>query len=466
MSTIAKTDCNRQPLLFSSLGRRAVQADFSAGRISADASGALLLREADRRIGLIDAMDKVVRDPRNPEMVQHLQRTLLGQRIMGLAQGYEDLNDQQTLRDDPALQLAAGAHKLGKPMASPSTLCRLEQRVTRRDMIRLTGVLVDQFIAAMEAEHGLNGPGELILDFDATDTPLHGNQQAAFFHGYYGGYCYLPLYVFCGDHLLVAYLRPSNIDAPLHARAILKLLVQYLRRRWPAVRITFRGDGGFCRHRLMRWCDANDVGYVIGLARNPVLEEKALPWTVPARVYFERDGEKHRIFGSFSYGAKTWDRQRRVIVKAEHLPDDNSDEGKANTRFVVTNQAGDAQTIYDGIYCQRGEMENRIKEQQLFLFANRMSCQQLGANQFRLLLSAAAYVLMGAVRRLALAGTELANAQADTLRNKLLKTPGRVALSARRLVVELSSHCPYQDLYRAAVARLMGTHKEAPIPSG
>lgn len=217
----------------------------------------------------------------------------------------------------------------------------------------------------------------------------------------------------------------------------------------------------------MRWCDNNNVGYVIGLSRNPVLEKQALPWTVPAQILMERSGEKQRIFGSFSYGAKTWDRHRRIIVKAEQLPGTQHSQSKANTRFVVTNMAGDAQAIYDDIYCQRGEMENHIKEQQLFLFASRMSCQQLRANQFRMLLSAAAYTLIGTVRRLALAGTQLANAQADTIRKVLLKIPGRVALSVRRLVVQLTGCSPYQDIYRQAVERLMNhnTTKETPIPT-
>jgi hypothetical protein len=467
MSTTVNTEGNRQRLLFSSHGRRAVHADFSAGRLSSDASGALLLREADRRIGLLDAFDKAVRDPRDPDLIQHQQRTLLGQRIIGLAQGYEDLNDQHALRHDPAMRVAIAPPdakiSIEDPMASPPTLCRLENRVTRKDFWRLAEVLVDQFIASINAQGGPGPSGEpLILDFDATDVPLHGRQEFAFFHGYYRGYCYLPLYVFCGDHLLVAYLRPSDCDAALHTRAILKLLTQKLRRAWPDVRLVFRGDGGFCRHKLMRWCDANGIGYVIGIGRNCVLEKQAQPWTIPAQILFNRHGEKQRFFGSFGYAASTWDRPRRIIVKAEHLHDERDENGMSNTRLIVTNLAGDEQVIYDEIYCARGEMENHIKEQQMFLFGGRMSCGRFSGNQFRLLLSAAAYTLIGAVRRLALHGTELADAQADTIRLRLFKIAGRVVVSARRLLVQLSSSCPSQALFRLAVDRLMNRAEATP----
>ena len=329
-------------------------------------------------------------------------------------------------------------------------------------------MLVDQFIASINAQGG-PPEGQLILDFDATDAPIHGRQEFAFFHGYYRGYCYLPLYVFCGDHLLVAYLRPSDCDAALHARAVLKLLTQKLRQAWPEVRLVFRGDGGFCRHKLMRWCDANGVGYVIGIGRNRVLEKQAQPWTIPAQILFNRHGEKQRLFGSFSYAASTWDRARRIIVKAEHLPDGRDENGMSNTRLIVTNLAGDEQVIYDEIYCARGEMENHIKEQQLFLFGGRMSCEQFNGNQFRMLLSAGAYTLMGALRRLALYVTELADAQADTIRLKLLKIAGRVVVSTRRLLVQLSSSCPSQAIFRLAVARLMNrdeTTRPQATPAG
>ena len=457
------TDRNRQLLLFSNQGRKRVEADFSAGRLSSDAGGALLLREADRRLGLLGAMDKAVADPRFQEMITHQQRTMLGQRIIGLAQGYEDLNDQQALRQDPALQAAVGrTPDPDEPMASPPTLCRLEKRVGEADLWRMQQVLVDQAIAAIGAD---GPPTQLIFDFDATDTPLYGQQQFRFFHGYYGGYCYLPLYVFCGRHLLVAYLRPADSDPSMHVRPILKLLVQRIRRTWPQVRIVFRGDCGFCRHKLMNWCDDNGVYYVIGMARNPALERKAQPWTVPAEVLFKRDGQKQRILGSFAHQPQTWKRPRRTIVKAERLPDKKNPDGLANTRFIVTNMPGEPEELYDDSYCARGDAENRIKEQQLFLFGTRMSCRRFRSNQFRMLLSAAAYALVHAVRRLALVGTELQDAQADTIRNKLFKIAGRVKVSARRLLVQLAGSCPVQELFRLAAQRLMAPDANTGIMS-
>jgi hypothetical protein len=439
------TDCNSRAIRFSSLGPKAVVADFQGGRLSTD-SGILLLREVAEASGLFSALDAAIPDPRFPPLILHDQRTLLAQRILAIAAGYEDLNDHQALRDDPALQVASGRLPDGPlPLASPPTLCRLENRADRRSMIRMAEVLVDQFIAAHPRP-----PAHLVLDFDATDDPTHGRQEGRFFHGYYDHYCYLPLYVFAGDELLVAYLRPSDIDAGRHSRAVLKLLVQKLRAAWPEVKITIRGDSGFCRWRLMRWCDSHGIGYVLGLAKNAVLEREASFWTDAAARLFQRTGESQRIFGSFSYAAKTWDRSRRVIVKAEH-----NSQGP-NPRFVVTNVPGDPQELYEGVYCQRGEMENRIKEQQLDLFADRTSCHRFLANQFRLLLSSAAYVLVQALRRTALAGTELARAQVGTIRLKLFKVAARVVVSARRVVLHLASSYPYRELFAGVAARVLG----------
>lgn len=439
------TDCNRPAMTFSRLQSRALHADFLGGRLTTDA-GVLLLREVADRIGLFDALDRAIPDPRLPEMIRHHQKAMLAQRITAIALGYEDLNDHQTLRSDPALQLAAD--KLPDPgtvLASPPTLCRLENRVDRGALIKVAEVLLDQFIASHPTP-----PEHLILDFDATDDPIHGNQEGRFFHGYYDHHCFLPLYVFCGDELLVAYLRPSKIDAARHSWAILKLLVEKLRGAWPSVKITIRADSGFCRRRLMRWCDSQGIGYVLGLARNGKLEAMALDWTARAQRLFERTGQSQRLFGSVSYAAKSWDRSRRVIVKAEH-----NAQG-ANPRFVVTNVPGDPQELYDGVYCQRGEMENRIKEQQLDLFADRTSCHRFVANAFRLLLSSAAYVLVQALRREALSGTELEQAQIGTIRLKLLKVAARVLMSTRRVLWHLASGYPYRDLFEAVHKRLMG----------
>lgn len=437
------TDCTAVPLPFASLGRKAVVADFRGGRLTTDA-GALLLRELEQRLGLFRALDAAIPDPRLPELIVHEQHALLAQRITAIACGYEDLNDHLTLRRDPALQLAAGCPpEPDATLASPATLCRLENRVDRATLVRIAAVLVDQFIAA-HAEP----PEHLILDFDATDDPVHGRQEGRFFHGYYDHHCFLPLYVFCGDELLAAYLRPANIDASRHARAVLKLLVDRLRAAWPQVKVTIRADSGFCRWRLMRWCDSNGIGYVLGLARNPALERAARDWTERAERQFGRTGQLQRLFGCFAYAAGSWDRLRRVIVKAEHTA------RGANPRFVVTNVPEDPQELYEAVYCQRGETENRIKEQQLDLFADRTSCHRFLANQLRLLLSSAAYLLVQALRREALAGTELAEAQVGTIRLKLLKVAARVLVSARRVVFHLASSYPYQELMRQVHERL------------
>jgi Transposase DDE domain group 1 len=449
------TECNDAPLHFSRIGPKAVVADFKGGRLTTDA-GALLLREVAERLGLFDALDRVIPDPRWLPIVVHDQKAMLAQRIVAVALGYEDLNDHQALGSDPALQLAAGKDPdPASPLASPPTLCRLENRIDRKALVKVAEVLVDQFIASHT-----DPPEHLILDFDATDDPIHGEQEGRFFHGYYDHHCFLPLYVFCGDELLTAYLRPSDIDAAKHSRAVLKLLVRKLRVAWPAVRITIRGDSGFCRWRLMRWCDSRGIGYVIGLAKNKVLERAARDEIERAERQFRRTGRPQRVFGSFSYAAGSWDRPRRVIVKAEHTA-----QGP-NPRFVVVNVPGDPQELYEDVYCQRGEMENRIKEQQLGLFADRTSCHRFPANQFRLLMSSAAYVLVQALRRTALAGTELARAQVGTIRLKLFKVAARVVVSVRRVVFHLSSSYPYQSVFRGVYERVGGVGPPSSLAAG
>jgi hypothetical protein len=439
------TQCNRAPLSFSRGKKRNIEADFSGGVITSDA-GVLLLREADRQIGLLNALDAAIPDPRNPFFIAHPQRTLLAQRIFGIACGYEDLNDHQRLREDPLWQTVADhpGPDAASELASPPTLCRLENRITRASLWRLAGVLVDQFIASYQTP-----PESLILDFDATDDPVHGQQQQRFFHGYYDAYCFLPLYVFCGSRLVAAYLRPSNIDPARHTAAILKLLVTRLRQAWPDVRIILRGDSGFCRWRLMRWCDRHDVRYILGLARNPVLEREAAPLLEQVELRHRGDRQSHRLFGTCHYAAATWDRPRRVILKAEHLRGD-----KPNPRFVVTNLPGDARALYEDVYCQRGDMENRIKEQQLQLFADRTSCHQFLANQFRVLLAAAAYVLVEHLRRTALAETELERAEVGTIRLKLFKVGALVVQSVRRVVVRMAGGYAWPELFTRVAGRL------------
>lgn len=450
-----QTDCNNTTIRFTDLSRRSVSARFDAGAISSD-GGVVLLREVDRRINLLDRVDGLIRDPRNPFLVEHQQRTLLAQRVFAIACGWEDLNDHTALRNDLVLQLATGRQAASKrrgrgdvdperPLASASTLCRLENRVDRRACAQVNKLLVELFIESHKTP-----PQEIILDFDATDDPVHGKQEGRFFHGYYDHYCFLPLYVFAGDQLLCAYLRPSNIDESKHAWAILALITRRLRQAWPEVKIIFRGDSGFCRWRMLRWCDRHGVDYIVGLAKNPRLNRMAAPLMENAKKAFEQTREKQRIFGELSYAAGTWDRERRVIARIEH-----TDKGE-NPRYVVTSLKGDGQTLYEATYCARGEMENRIKEQQLGLFADRTSCRDFAANQFRLLLSSLAYVLIETLRRTLLAGTELARAQAGTIRLKLLKIGALVQRSVRRLVIHLSGSFPLQGLLKDLAKNLSG----------
>lgn len=440
------TQCNRGKLSFSSLSRKKILADFNGGQLTSD-GGALLLREVERRTGLLDSLADCIADPRDPAKIKHDLKTMLAQRVCGIALGYEDGNDHQTLRDDPIMQLLTGAAPdPDEPLASPSTLCRFENKIDRKSLARMSAVFVDQFIASFSRP-----PKEIILDFDATDDAVHGQQEGRFFHGYYDHYCFLPLYVFCGEKLLCAYLRPSKIDGAKHARGILKLLVRRIRESWPKVRIIFRADSGFCRWKTLKYCDKNDVGYVVGLAKNKVLTKAAKSFMAEAENAFEVTGEKQRSFHELEYGAKSWDRKRRVILKAEHLL-----KGP-NARFVVTNLDHPPEAIYDGLYTKRGDMENRIKEQQLYLFADRTSCTRFLANQFRLLLASAAYVLIEHLRREVLKGTELARAQVGTIRLKLLKVAARVVVTVRRVVLHLSSSYPYQALLSRVVARLSAT---------
>jgi hypothetical protein len=386
------------------------------------------------------ALDAVLPDPRDPLYVTHRQVDLLRQRIYGLALGYEDLNDHDLLRRDLALQTAL---ERDTELASSPTLCRLEQRVDRPAAVAFHQVLIEKFIASFPT-----APRELILDFDATDDRVHGNQEGRFFHGYYGNWCFLPLYVFCGEQLLVSYLRPSNIDAAKHAWAILKLLTQRLRAAWPQVRLIVRADSGFCRWKMLRWCERAGVDYLIGLARNPRLETRGAPLMAEAEATYAAESQKQRRFAWLDYAANSWDRSRRIIAKAEF-----GAQG-GNPRFVVTSLAGEAQALYEEVYCARGEMENRIKEQQLGLFSDRTSCHAWWANQFRVLLSAAAYVLMETIRRVGLRGTELARAQVGTIRLKLLKIGTVIVRNTRRIRLFFASGYPYQELFASVCGAL------------
>ncbi len=433
------TDCNSLSFDFPVCRKRRIEADFSGGDITSN-GGVLLLRQADRLLGLTASVAGRLIDARQRGKVEHGFAAMLRQRVFALALGYEDVNDHAALRHDLALQTAA---ERDRALASPSTLSRFENTADRSSAWRVHEVLVEAFIASHSAP-----PEELILDFDATDDAVHGKQEGRFFHGYYDHYCFLPLYVFCGERLLVAYLRPSKIDGAKHAWAILALLVKRLRRAWPGVRIVFRGDSGFCRHKMLGWCERKGVGYIVGLAKNARLNDRAAPWMAVAAEGFAESGVKQRLFGAFAYAAGTWKRTRRVIARIEHGP-----KG-ANPRYIVTNLDGAAQELYEKLYCARGDMENRIKEQQLDLFADRTSCHRWWPNQFRLLLSSLAYTLLETIRRIGLKGTEMARAQAGTIRLKLLKIGAVILRNSRRVRVHLSSACPDKALFMLAAARL------------
>jgi hypothetical protein len=433
------TNCTQESFQFPVCNRRRVEANFQGGDITSD-GGVLLLQQIDRRLGLTEALARALDDPRRQASCEHDGLSLLRQRVYALALGYEDLNDHQALRLDLAIQTALGR---SEELASSSTLCRWENRAERETAGRMHEVMIEQFIGSFK-----KAPKKLILDFDATDDAVHGQQEGRFFHGYYDHYCFLPLYVFCRNQLLVSYLRPSKIDGAKHAWAILALLVKRLRQAWPQVQIIFRGDSGFCRWRMLSWCERNNVGYIVGIAKNKRLNALTAQLQRDAQDCHAELGTKVRWFTDVHYAAGSWNRKRRVIAKIEHT-------GKgSNPRYVVTNLSGDGKALYEKLYCARGEMENRIKEQQLDLFADRTSCHRWWPNQFRLLLSSLAYMLLEAIRRLALQGTELANAYVGTLRLKLLKIGAVILRNTRRVRFLLSSAYPHQRLFLQVAARL------------
>ena len=430
-------NCTTDRVEFSPLKRRVLDVDFSGGEVSSD-GGLLLVREVDRRLKLTERVAAVLPDARNPDLIVHSQLDLLRQRVYAIVQGYEDLNDHGQLRQDTLLQSVLDRDE---PLASAPTLCRLENRASRAAAWALHAELVETFIASFKS-----APEELVLDFDATDDPVHGKQQGRFFHGYYDSYCFLPLYVFCGEQLLVSYLRPSKIDGAKHAWAILALLVKRLRQAWPGVRIVLRADSGFCRVRMLAWCERHDVGYCVGLARNTRLEAQCKPWHERLARQYALSATAQRAFFEFRYAAKTWRLERRVIARLEY-----SERGD-NPRYIVTNVHGEPAQLYDELYCGRGEAENRIKEAQLGLFADRTSCYYFSANQFRLLLSSLAYVLVERLRALGLSGTEFARLQATTLRAKLFKIGAVIVRNTRRIRFFISSAFPYRDTF-VVVAR-------------
>lgn len=459
------TDCTSAQLEFQGLTRRMVVASFDGGTLSSD-GGVLLLSEVDRRLGLLEGFAACFEDHRNPALIEHRVVELVRQRVFGLALGYEDLNDHDELRSDPLLASVAGKadptgsdrrqeQDRGKPLAGKSTLNRLEWGAVKQDRYRkitLDPEAADRFFVDVFLGSYRKAPAEIVLDLDATDDPLHGEQEGRFFHGYYGGYCYLPLYIFCGSHLLCARLRQANVDASSGAVGELERIVSRVRDRWPEVRIIVRGDSGFAREELMSWCESHGVAFVFGLARNARLQRALGGELEQARAQFEDSGKAARVFKDFVYRTqKSWSRQRRVVGKAEHLA-----KG-ANPRFLVTSLSSEqwsAQALYEKLYCARGEMENRIKEQQLCLFADRTSTHHLSSNQTRLWFSSVAYVLLNELRRLGMSGTELAQARCDTIRTKLLKIGAQVKVTVRRVWVHLSSSYPNADLFARIINQL------------
>jgi hypothetical protein len=449
------TECSRDLFGYEVVEGRQVVAAFDGGQVTSDA-GALLLGAANRALGLVRRLVGCFTDGRAPELVEHTVETMLMQRIGGIALGYEDLVDHDELRHDPVLATLVGKLEARRadcaPLAGKSTLNRLEHAPLRpddryhkigHDPAAIEGLFVELFLEAHRTR-----PEEIILDLDATDDPLHGHQEGRFFHGYYDCYCYLPLYVFCGRHLLAAKLRRSNIDASAGAKDEVARLVGQIRARWPRVKIVLRADSGFAREELMAWCETNGVDYVFGLARNERLVGAIADDLAAAELASLAQGSPARRFVDFAWRTlDSWSRERRVIAKAEHLP-----KGP-NPRFIVTSlpaRAIDARTLYEDVYCARGEIENRIKEQQLDLFADRTSAATMRANQLRLWFASFAYVLLEALRRIGLRHTQFATATCGTIRLKLLKIGAQVRKSVRRIKVAMASACPYQTEYHLA----------------
>jgi hypothetical protein len=447
-----QTECSAERFDFGLVGRREVVGSFDGGAITSDA-GALLLGTTDRAIGLVDRLAGCFTDYRKPELIEHRVATLVGQRVFGIALGYEDLNDHDELRRDPVMAVLAGKLEAGRancaPVAGKSTLNRLElsrATATRYHKIAADPNAIESLFVTLFLEAHKTPPEEIVLDIDATDDPLHGHQEGRFFHGYYDCYCYLPLYVFCGRHLLAAKLRPANIDAAAGAVEQMARIVTQIRARWPHTRIILRADSGFAREALMGWCEANGVDYIFGLAKNARLKDAIAAELGEAQQESQQTGKPARRFKDFTWSTlKSWSRERRVIAKAEWT------RGEENPRFIVTTLTkGDSRYLYEDIYCARGEMENRIKECQIDLFADRTSTATMAANQLRLWFASMAYVLIEGTRRLALQATDLADATCGTIRRKLFKIGALVTISVRRIKFAMASGCPYKTVFATA----------------
>lgn len=433
------TDCTSSSFQFSPLKGKKVEGNFKGGDITSDA-GLLLLREVDKKINLTKQLATVIRDERHAGYVEHSVEDMLKQRVYAIAAGYEDVNDHDSLRKDVCFQTAVGREV---NLASSATLSRFENSIDRQSLVKLSQLMVEHFIASYS-----QSPSELILDFDPTDNETYGHQEERHYHGYYKHYCFLPLHVFCGDRLLVSLLRPSNIDGPKYAGAILRLLVKRLREPWPDVAIIFRGDSAFARSRILYWCEENRVDYVVGMPGNKRLQRETTTLVEQAQQQYDEMQEKQRLFSAFTYSAKSWRRPRRIIAKAEHH------ENGSNLRFLVTNMKHAPQALYDDGYCPRGDMENGIKQLKLDLSSDRNSCSSFLANQFRLLLSSFAYLLVATLRRDTLPETKIKKAYCGTIRLTLFKIGAVIIKNTRRIQVLLSSAYPHQELFMTAHHRL------------
>lgn len=451
-----QAECNGEQLSFQAVGGRQIVARFDGGQLSSDGGG-LLLREVDRRTRLLSQFAACFRDYRNPLFVEHTLESLIRQRVIGLALGYEDLNDHDQIRHDPLIAALVEKSDPTRALAGKSTLNRLEltpegngeDRYKRivYDTAAIDRFLVDAFLQAYE-----KAPEQIVLDLDTTDDEIHGGQEGRFFHGYYGSYCYLPLYIFSGEHLLRARLRQSNVSPAEGTVEELERIVGQIREQWPKVKIVIRADSAFSRDDIMSWCEKHGVDYVLGLARNARLERAIASEMEQARAESERTGSPYRSYKDFQYQTlESWSRERRVVGKAEYLVD------KPNARFVVTSlsiEEVEAQSLYENDFCGRGDMENRIKEQKTFLFSDRTSAATMRANQLRLWFSSVAYLLMSALRRLGLKGTDLAKAQCDTIRLKLFKIGARITVTTRKIWVSLSSSYPLASLFARVCSNL------------
>jgi hypothetical protein len=452
------TECTQSSFEFQAHFSRQVVGRFDGGTMTSDA-GAVLLRETDRRLNLLPRLAACFEDWRQPWLVSHTVPEMVAQRVYALALGYEDLSDHDQLREDPLLAVLSGKQRIGEePLAGKSTLNRLElggEAPSRYKKIHYRQEAIDELLTQVFLEAHAEAPEQIILDLDTTDLPLHGHQEGRFFHGYYDSYCYLPLYIFAGEHLLCARLRTADQDAAAGSKDEVERIVRQIRAVWPTVRIIVRADSGFCREELMKWCEDHGVSYVVGFARNERLRRIIEPQAQQAARLQAQTGTPARVFTEFSYQTTTgsWSRSRRVVAKAEQL------EGKENPRFVVTNLSAEewpAQRLYEDLYCERGEMENRIKEQ-LSLFAGRVSAETMRANQLRMYFAAMAYVLTYGLRRLGLKGTELERAQATTIRLRLLKIGAQIRITVRRVWLSMASSYPLQRLFGQVYQNLRST---------